>query len=506
MLTPSGGPELRVPVQAAPRLVSDLAAEPVAFADAAATSAPLTLTGRGVDQGGFTSLVAPFVLAATSPQLEGEPGEQSSPSSIAAGDLRYVGVSSTAPQLVAAGADPAVDGHGTLGIGIATEGEWASLGTNVVPIINTDIDGDGIWDLETHVQKYSPDVDLTTVETYALEYSAEDGYSLGALLDLTGANGLWGDVDTTVFDSDVVVAPLDLDAVGITPGSTPTILVATYSPYASAASKIVDETEPFTVDPYSPALWFDAGAEAAGSLWFLGAPGTPFTVNRSATTGDSQVLLLHTHNPDGRRAEVVDVTAPVATATTTTLAVEGDLREGGTQTLVATVAPAEATGTVRFLEGETEVATAPVVSGTARADVALGVGSHTLTAVFAPDVAAWAGSTSEPVTVEVTARAASHLSAHLFPSTVRQGSTALVTAVVRSDGARPTGTVEVLEGGEVIASARVLSHGRTGAAVVVLPRQLAVGTHHLTIAYSGNDQVAPSSVERDLRVVTRRGR
>ena len=35
VLTPSGGPELRVPVQAAPRLVSDLSAAPVAFADEA---------------------------------------------------------------------------------------------------------------------------------------------------------------------------------------------------------------------------------------------------------------------------------------------------------------------------------------------------------------------------------------------------------------------------------------------------------------------------------------
>ncbi|MDY6949476.1 MAG: hypothetical protein SXG53_27640, partial [Pseudomonadota bacterium] len=68
VLTPSGGddPALRVPVHAAPRPVSELTAEPVTF-PAEAQEAPLTLTGRGVDGGGWTSLVAPFTLMASSP-------------------------------------------------------------------------------------------------------------------------------------------------------------------------------------------------------------------------------------------------------------------------------------------------------------------------------------------------------------------------------------------------------------------------------------------------------
>ena len=492
-------------MQAAPRLVSDLSAEPVAFADAGTTTTPLALAGRGVDSGGWTSLVAPFELVASSPQLDGTPGTGTSDSSVGAGDLRYVGFASTAPQLAAAGADPAVSGHGTLGIAIATEGQWASLGNNVIPIIDTDIDGDGIWDLETYVRKYSPDLDFTTVETYALDYTPADGYSVGDLLDLAPVNGLWASFDTTVFDSDVVVAPMNLDAVGIAPGSTPTFLVATYSPYAPSATGIVDEAEPFTADPYAPAYWFDGGPGSEDSLWYLGATGTPFTVQRAATTGDGQLLLLHTHNADGARAQVVDVTAPVATATTTTLAVDGALTEGSEQELTATVAPAEATGTVRFLDGTTELGTAPVTAGNASLTVILAVGAHALQAVFEPGVPAWSASSSEVVPVEITARYTSRISAQV-PRTAQYGARVDVPVTVRSQGASPTGRVEVSEGGTVLASARLLVHGRTGAAIVRLPRDLAVGQHHLTITYTGNEQVAPSSVDRDLRIVRGHGR
>src|SRR3712207_7724029 len=54
----------------------------------------------------WTSLVAPMELVGTSPQLDDSP-EATSESSVRSGDLRYVGFTSTAPQLAAAGGDPA---------------------------------------------------------------------------------------------------------------------------------------------------------------------------------------------------------------------------------------------------------------------------------------------------------------------------------------------------------------------------------------------------------------
>jgi hypothetical protein len=40
---------------------------------------------------------------------------------------------------------------------------------------------------------------------------------------------------------------------------------------------------------------------------------------------------------------------------------------------------------------------------------------------------------------------------------------------------------------------------------VILVRGLAVGSHHLTVSYGGNDQVAGSSDEVDVRVQSPRG-
>jgi len=500
VLTPATGPELRIPVQAAPRLVSELTTASVAFADEAATTAPLALAGRGIDSGGWTSLVAPFLLAGQSPVLE-EDTSTTSASSMSAADLRAVGWASTAPQLVAAGVDPAEWGHGTLGIAVATEGEWASLGTTVVPIIDLDIDGDGIWDTETYVWKYGPELDFTTVETYTLDY-ADGGYALGDLIDLSPVNGIWADTDTTVFDNNVVVAPINLDAVGIVAGDTPTVAVSTYSPYATDPSGIVDEIAPFTVDPFAPAFWFDAGADSADSLWFVSGPGEVLTVQRAATTGSGQLLVLHSHNTAGHRAEVVDVSAPVATPTTTTLKVTGPTVEGSTQRLVATVDPRAVTGTVRFFDGTTELGTATVRRGTATLRVTLPLGQHALTAQLVPSGIAYSGSTSAVVPFEVRARQASSLSV-VMPRSVPQRTPVVVAALVRTASAVPSGTVEVREGGRLLAQSRVLAIRGIGATALWLP-PLPVGSHHLTVSYSGNAEVAPTSVVRDLRVTPRR--
>ena len=391
VLTPRSGGELRVPVQAAPKLVSNLTAQPVVFANPGARTAPLTLTGRGVNAGGWTSLIAPMQLAATSPKLDDVLGIATSPSSVRAGDLRYVGFSSTAPQLKAAHLDPT---GGSLAIGIATDGEWANLGSAVLPVIDTDLDGDGSPDLQTVVQKFSPDVDITTAQTYS--------YATGELLDEVPVNSVFGDIDTTVFDNNVLVIPMTLANVGITPGVVPTFSVWTYSLYAPDGSNVVDQVAPFSVDPYHPAYWFDGGVP--NSLLFVGAPGTPVIVHRAATPGTAapKLLVLHTHNATTTsRAQVVDVTGPTPRHTSTTLSVGGELRVGAELTLTARIAPDSASGAVRFLDGTRRLSSAAATKGVASVQVKLGAGKHTLTAVFVPVETTWATSASAPATVEI---------------------------------------------------------------------------------------------------------
>lgn len=400
VLTSADGASLRVPVQAAPRLVSDLTTEPVDFAGA--DSAPLEITGEGVASGGWLSLMAPMALVASSPQVP-EAGVTTSQSAVGAGDIDSIGFTSTAPQLVAEGYDATA--YGTLALGITTYGEWASLGSSVVPVINTDVESDGIWDAETYVWKYGAGLDFTVVMTYALEYDPATGYSYGDLLELYPVNGLWADYDTTVFDNNVLVVPMGLAALGSDPGDVATFVVSTYSDYAPDGSGYVDVVGPFSADPYDPAVWFDGGAGSAGSLWFVGQAGTDVTVHRRADVTSTELLVLHTNNQTGERAQVVTAES----RDVSTLTVAGPRRT--------------------------------------RAGV--------------------------PVSVPVT---------------------------VRSSGATPTGTVQVFEGDRLLAVAQVAARGRVGTALPVLPRTLAVGEHHLTVKYSGNATVAPSSASYDLVV------
>ncbi|MEV0398294.1 Ig-like domain-containing protein [Polymorphospora rubra] len=95
-----------------------------------------------------------------------------------------------------------------------------------------------------------------------------------------------------------------------------------------------------------------------------------------------------------------------ATDTTTTLTVtpDGSQPADTPLTLTATVAPNSATGTVRFLDGQTELGTAAVAQGTAAFTATLAVGTHSLRAVFTPaDATAYRPSESAVRTVEITA-------------------------------------------------------------------------------------------------------
>lgn len=483
------GSELRVPVHAAPRLVSDLTAQAVEFADAGTTTADLALTGRGVASGGWYSLAAPLVLGATSPQLEDDPRVETSPSANAAGDLRYVGWSTTAPQRAAAGGTPE-DGY--LGIGIATEGEWATLGTYMQPVIDLDIDGDGTYDTQTVVQKLDDASDVTVQATFDLVTDE--------VIDVQPVNGFFGDVDTTVFDNNVVVVPLSLADVGITPGATPTVRVWTYSEYAAASTGVVDEVEPFTVDPFTPPFWFDAGTP--DSLWFLSGPDAPITVHRTeaAKAGESQLLVLHSRNATATaRAQLVDVTVPAATPTTTSLKVGGSAKAGAELTLTATVAPAEATGTVRFLDGDTELAAVAVKYGKATAKVRLGAGSHALSAVFTPDAGTYAASTSEVVTTEV-AKSGSTLGLMLSKASGQPGDAVSATVTVKGRTTAPTGTVEIRERSTVLGTGTLVTDGLTGTVTIALPTDLKVGTHQITAVYVGSADVESSKTQRSYQV------
>ncbi|QCB94642.1 S8 family serine peptidase [Cellulomonas shaoxiangyii] len=486
----SGGQEWRLPVQAAPRPTTDLEALPVAFADAGAETAELAITGRDVVADGWYGLVTPLVHAADSPRLDAlPPNAQTSPSTLAAGDIRHVGWASTAPAVEAAGGDPTADGY--LGVGIATDGDWAVVGHALQPRVLVDTDGDGEPDVVSIVTKLV-DTDYTVVETYDLE--TEDLIA-GPELAFPFA----GEIEAGSFDNNVLTVPVPLAALGVEPGTQVGVWAAMYSEYAFPADGVIDQVGPFTVDPYDPPLWFESniGADFV-SASFAGAT---VDVHKGPGAADARILALHHLNGTGDRAQVIDVTVPDAITTTTTLDVESAWTAGEETLFQMTVSPGEATGTFRVYDGETLLGETEVVDGAGVWGTAsLGAGPHAFRAEYVPDTALYAGSTSEVVEREFAA-SASTTTLRLSASSARYGSPVTATVTVTGQSWAPSGPVEIREGSRVVATGELTVDGLVGTATVELPRDLGAGTHRLVAVFGGTADLARSqSARADLRI------
>ncbi|MGH3993269.1 MAG: peptidase S8, partial [Pseudonocardiaceae bacterium] len=228
VLTPAdpGGPgagvpedqaPLRVPVYAAPKPVADIAVPDQVRFQGDDQQALLTLSGRGLDQGSgdaaYRSLISVLQLQAESgelPECNSLLMTDCAPNRTArGGDIQYVGVSSTAPLAIQQGRPE----DAMLAFGITTWGDWYNLGGNTIPFVDIDTTGDGIPDFEVVVMK--PDgtdvLVAATVDLRAPEMPT---------VEMLPVNGQFGDVDTGVFDTNVVLLPVSLNALGIDPAAT----------------------------------------------------------------------------------------------------------------------------------------------------------------------------------------------------------------------------------------------------------------------------------------------
>ena len=312
VLTPKSGASvpLRVPVHSNPKPVAKITtADSVKF-KGKATQAVLNLKGKGIDQGtgrqAYRSLVSVLELQAKSPKLpecrKKVTSECTLNETAKGGDLRYVGAASTAPLAKAQGKPE----ESLLAFGVATWGNWYNLGSNTVPFVDIDTTGDGVPDFETFATKLT-DTDLLVASTVNL--------ATGATVDIQGVNGLFGDVDTNVFDTNVVVLPVLLTALGIDPTkdtSRVSYTVGTTGFYLAPGTTdgLIDSIDgALSFDPLKPGLWVQGGGDAA--LSYLAKPGTALVVNRNAASlaadkADSLLVLNH-HNATGDRADVVKV-------------------------------------------------------------------------------------------------------------------------------------------------------------------------------------------------------
>ena len=320
LMTPAAGRTLRLPAAVAVRPASEMHA-PEHLGSTTRTPGSSTLSTGAVKLAGtpvangplgqpdsVNSLIGGFQLQASSPELAPCAATQLNlclhfPSQ-RAGDLQYVGATST-------GADPTKD---VVGIALTTFGSWISPAFNptargvsgeIAAVVTIDTNGDGKPDREIDVTRISANTDIDVAETFDL--------ATGDVVDDQFLNGVPGSTDSNVFNSNAMVLPVSVKALGLPAGST-TISYTVQTISLDDLGSTLDTVGPLsfdvahpTVKVTSPSLPAAAGVDGP-SLLSLDVPGRlGITRDSTATaTPDLGLLLLHLHNSDDDKAEIVE--------------------------------------------------------------------------------------------------------------------------------------------------------------------------------------------------------
>ncbi len=303
---PPGGAAvpLRVPVSAAPKPVSEL--------EVAGREVPggraLTLRGAGVDQGAgrqaYRSRVGVFALVASSPELP-VCARRAVAGCVAngtgrGGDLRYVGVTSTAPAARAAGR-PA---EAMLGFAVSTWADLSNVGSLTQPSVEIDTTADDRPDFATTLTKL-PGTDVLVARTVDLHAPLPGGAGFTEV-GVEPVNGLDGDVDSNVFDTDSWVLPVRLSALRIDPAAASAPIRFRVSVLGEYGPPGADDG---VVDTIGRTVGFDALAPASAvrppgdpGLTFPADDGTELSVDGEPA---APLLVLLGQNASGTRATVL---------------------------------------------------------------------------------------------------------------------------------------------------------------------------------------------------------
>ena len=304
-----GAEAMRVPVHVAPKPVSAMRADTSKIEFGTGAEQKVKLTGTTLDQGGYRSMLGVFELGAASGRI---PTQNLTLASDQVVDVQYVGAASDAPALAAAGKNP---DEGNLYFGISTWSNWDVLHSGRSVEVSVDTNGDGQQDYVLEVAR-EKGLDFPLVKVWKATGDKWD------FINQYPLNSAWGDTDTNMMDSNVMVLGAPLKDLGLTSANAKdisyTVLTNTWS---NEGSDYVDRTEKATFNPFAPKVWFE-GESAGVPGFFADRAGTELTAHRQAGAFEAKALFLHMHNGTGdlsgigaghgERAQVVEVSAASA--------------------------------------------------------------------------------------------------------------------------------------------------------------------------------------------------
>jgi hypothetical protein len=183
------------------------------------------------------------------------------------------------------------------------------------------------------------------------------------------------------------------------------------------------------------------------------------------------------------------------TATNTTVSVPPSAKTGKAVQLSASVTPADATGTVQFRDGATDIgAPVPVVNGVASMPHAFtAAGPHAITAAFLGS-GGFINSSSPGAVVDVSVPTPDDVESATImtaPQTATVGTSVRLSAQVSATAAQLPGTVQFYDAGNPIGPRIPVGNG-----VVAIDHTFTVaGPHQISVAYTGGQGVNGSASE-----------
>ena len=255
-------------------------------------------------------------------------------------------------------------------------------------------------------------VDLRTGAVIASVPTGATGAPINVAVSPDGSrayvlNHTTADSTVSVFDTGtntlaaVIPAGSEASKFALNPAGTLIYVVALQGDISviDATTETLTGTIPIGESSGGVAFGADGAVAYAGIAYQGGNPDASLAVIDTATSAVTATISL---GGNQAIASVAVMPTVVPTATSLTLSPSGTAIQGGTVTLSATEAPATA-GTMQFLDGTSPLGSpVPAPAGTATyATSSLTLGSHSLSAVFTPSSAAFAGSSSPSAQLQI---------------------------------------------------------------------------------------------------------